>query len=777
MTVEAVAVEHVYSPGSAMAAEALTGIHFLDSADLLVVDSTGATKVPGTDYVISGNGRTASASITALVSVPGGIIWRIYRATPAKQLLSTAASKAIPTAQYENELDRRALIEQEQGADIARAPKVPRGEVPPDFASLSGMVDGQLLEYRDGKLSPLDHSIFAGKFIAGAAVTGLPVPASGTGADSALRTDLASDFGSELIGVLRAGAGAVPLSLDEIIGELAHSPRQYGAVGDGVADDTAAVQRALTAARLVKGAFLLPEGTYRITSNLFAYNGIRAILGQGGVIKLDQSSGTCSLVLGVTGGVQVQNCIVEGLRIDANGKQTLGIYGQNIHDCTIRGNHVFNLSNTVLASGIFLKALYNFAIDMVNVLVHGNLIEGERVHASQTAGQEGIVIASDWASPYNGYADATDEWKNTFTNILPTTFARRIIVVNNTVLGGRYGIFLSGAVDTLVGGNHCDDNTRSISVQLCCNGNSFIENTCRDFLSSGILLGYSSNDNLVGSNNLASDVANSTTETALGAYVGCQRNTFVGNKVRVTSANGTGYMLYAAIHADDNRFTGNDCSGPVQRAHCAAESSWDTTITNTAHRAQGGSSGLNGFANTGTYDVSFNSNMIHATGTARPSFFMAQVTDSGSRVLGRWSVCDNTIKGSYLRIIEVLEETSGSNQNAYFANNRHASDSTSAFILPRGSGHFTMFGDLGLNYTATWDPASIANGASASTTIPVAGSEIGDFVEASFSNSLAGLLMGAYVSSAGTVTVVLYNNTGGAVDLASGTLRVRVRKQ
>ena len=79
-----------------------------------------------------------------------------------------------------------------------------------------------------------------------------------------------------------------------------------------------------------------------------------------------------------------------------------------------------------------------------------------------------------------------------------------------------------------------------------------------------------------------------------------------------------------------------------------------------------------------------------------------------------------------------------------------------------------------LSSSATWNPASVATGAETSTTIAVAGAALGNYVQASFSLDLQALTLTAYVSSANTVTAVLANNTAGAVDLASGTLKVRV---
>ena len=82
----------------------------------------------------------------------------------------------------------------------------------------------------------------------------------------------------------------------------------------------------------------------------------------------------------------------------------------------------------------------------------------------------------------------------------------------------------------------------------------------------------------------------------------------------------------------------------------------------------------------------------------------------------------------------------------------------------------------GTTETATWNPASIADGDNATTTVTVQGAALGDFVLASFSLDLSGLALCAYVSAADTVTAVLLNNTGAPVDLGSGTLKVRVSK-
>lgn len=79
-----------------------------------------------------------------------------------------------------------------------------------------------------------------------------------------------------------------------------------------------------------------------------------------------------------------------------------------------------------------------------------------------------------------------------------------------------------------------------------------------------------------------------------------------------------------------------------------------------------------------------------------------------------------------------------------------------------------------LTGTATWDPGSIANGAQATTTITVTGAAVGNRVEVKFSLSLNALSLTGYVNAANTVTAVLQNLSGSAIDLASGTVTAYV---
>jgi hypothetical protein len=85
--------------------------------------------------------------------------------------------------------------------------------------------------------------------------------------------------------------------------------------------------------------------------------------------------------------------------------------------------------------------------------------------------------------------------------------------------------------------------------------------------------------------------------------------------------------------------------------------------------------------------------------------------------------------------------------------------------------------DGGMLYgSATYDPANLADGAGATTTVACIGAALGDFARATFSLDIQGMTLSAWVSAADTVSVRFQNESGGALDLGSGTLRVRVEK-
>jgi hypothetical protein len=74
------------------------------------------------------------------------------------------------------------------------------------------------------------------------------------------------------------------------------------------------------------------------------------------------------------------------------------------------------------------------------------------------------------------------------------------------------------------------------------------------------------------------------------------------------------------------------------------------------------------------------------------------------------------------------------------------------------------------------DPPSIPAVGSAGVTVTAAGVAVGDFAIASFSALTADVSLTAAVTAADTVVVRFINHSAAPVDLATGTLRVKVEK-
>jgi hypothetical protein len=80
-------------------------------------------------------------------------------------------------------------------------------------------------------------------------------------------------------------------------------------------------------------------------------------------------------------------------------------------------------------------------------------------------------------------------------------------------------------------------------------------------------------------------------------------------------------------------------------------------------------------------------------------------------------------------------------------------------------------------WTETFDAGSIAAGSYEAEEVTVPGAAVGDFVLVSLSSiGTEDLMISGNVSAADTVQCILFNPTGAAVDLGSGTLSVLVFK-
>jgi parallel beta-helix repeat protein len=111
------------------------------------------------------------------------------------------------------------------------------------------------------------------------------------------------------------GAAAAQPDQATALPDTAHNIRAFGAVGDGVADDTGAIQAALDQALAVGGAVFIPDGVYRIGGALRSHGDHQRIVGAGWNARLLRADGNNGPLLTLAG----RGSFVSALTVDGNG--------------------------------------------------------------------------------------------------------------------------------------------------------------------------------------------------------------------------------------------------------------------------------------------------------------------------------------------------------------------------------------------------------------------------------------------------------------------------
>jgi parallel beta-helix repeat protein len=564
------------------------------------------------------------------------------------------------------------------------------------------------------------------------------------------------------------------------------SVKDFGAVGDGVFDDTTAIQDAINSG---KGSIYFPAGTYLVTSLDVVSN--QAWFGDGMYVsKLMWEQANISVptqnMLNSTGDLLNWGMRDMGLMGNLNYQTTPDGTGQNLAGIRFRGGSVENLTLTnclitefgdqtkASGAGAFIGPVSGSNKVMSNIRIIG-------------------CVFQDIANVPGVYINANDNYCSTAANLI----IQDCLFINGTNYADQNCIYVltSGSGTTTLAYNNVSivNNTFQLpyGIDVC------VElNDCFGFDVSGnniLLTGSASADGILLRGNSSRGVVNGNTYTNAGTggasssaiamvsfIVGDVMNDIVVSNNTIQDSGTSGIRLSGANRCN---IIGNTILGSTHRIGTgiyAANTSKTLIVGNRLQHC----TYSNAVTGTCAY-VDISSNMMLDVGDGVVGVMVSNTTNETITYLTvRNNVVQDIVAGTpYL--ISVSPATSTGNQAT--TNNIPSSlglvnaSYASKFLTQVGQAFGV--GNLYAGLQGTWAQGSIGMTAGQGFTIPgsgltVTGASVGDFVIISSDQDLQGVTVTGYVQSANTVYARVQNQTGGSITIPAGNWYALVlRKQ
>lgn len=231
-----------------------------------------------------------------------------------------------------------------------------------------------------------------------------------------------SSTGSALVGFIQdgAGAGAVARTSQDKLREIV-SVKDFGAKGDGVTDDTAAIQTAINYAATFGSGFggevVFPTGQYRYTTITISNSGV-SLRGEGkAALVKTTAAGNGLLVIGPSGRIYGIN--ISNLSFSAGVTQTSGaaIYMTNTGQCKLdnvtftnfpfanwrgfQSNNVSQITMTAMVSQNCVDSGF-VVTDMIDLYVSSSRSDANGLHGWFFDTCSGVYFADVTAFSNNG---------------------------------------------------------------------------------------------------------------------------------------------------------------------------------------------------------------------------------------------------------------------------------------------------------------------------------------------------------------------------------------
>ena len=463
--------------------------YFLAAADLQVILRSGATETVQTlttQYTVTGAGVPSGGSVTMLTAPPSGTTLTILRNVEATQETDLLPNDRLPAESLETALDKATMLIQQLDEEVGRSLKYPATD-----AAMSAQ-----LPTSTGRAS---------KFLSFDA-SGNPEATIGTDATT-------STF-------LQAGAGAVTRSVNDKLREVV-SAKDFGVVGDGSTNDTAALSLAIAAA--ANKTLSIPSGmTIYVTSQIVLSSPISIIMDAGSSIKSGYASPSPDNGLI---SIASSDVTLTGVVIDGQSNDHAAIKATGVNRLKVIGGNIYSYGQR---SAVWMQAC-NFC-DIVGVQIGASIV-------SSGAGNQGAIYA-------NQCSDILIE------NVRITGFYGKGISIRLTTRCSISDCFIRGNQTAFGDGVYIGYDSSYVSIIGC---------HIRDCQGNGIKLSRGAIRNSV-----IGCTIDGTTVAGNGIMLqGAVESVISGCKVALNDATSATRSLIIQPHDEDAPGEGSDCSGNV----------------------------------------------------------------------------------------------------------------------------------------------------------------------------------------------------------------------